>query len=97
MTNTVSPLIPIESTDFASVNVNANNFGAPSITLTAMDDDIAMEQDTFLLKYVHTNGEEFVDVVEGMGEFIRHMATVEIIDTDSKYNEPLTICSSSLK
>ena len=49
-----------------------------------MEDDIALESDTFLLKYVHIIGEEFVDLAEDAGEFIRHIATVEIIDTNSK-------------
>ena len=64
--------------------------GSQDISLNAVDDDIALEQDTFLLKYVHNNGEEFVDVVEVMGEFVRNTATVEIIDNDRKYNEPLS-------
>ena len=34
---------------------------------------------------MHTFGEEFFDVVEVGGEFIRHVATVEIIDNDRKH------------
>ena len=92
MTNILTSLIRIdlESTDFVSVSVSTNFAGARSISLTAVDDDIALENDTFLLKYVHNIGEKFVDLVEDAGEFLRHMATVEIIDNDSKYNEPLS-------
>ena len=50
-----------------------------------MDDDIANEGDErFTLNYVHNNGLEFVDVVENLGEFLRHTATVIIIDNDCK-------------
>ena len=45
---------------------------------------------------IQSSGPEFIDVVEIGGEFVRHMATVEIIDTDRKYNLPLTICSRML-
>ena len=71
--------------------MSTNFGGAPAISLTALDDDIALEDDTFLLKYVHNLGTEFVKVVEVDGEFVRDMATVKIIDTDRKYNEPLPI------
>ena len=91
MTN-IPSLISVESTDFLSISVGTNFAGVQSITLTAVDDDIALENDTFLLNYVHIIGEKFVDVVEVRGEFVRHLATVEIIDNDRKYSEPPTIC-----
>ena len=73
--------------------MSTNSAGTQNINLAALDDDIALEHDMFLLQFVHNTGQEFVDVVEIRGEFVRHRATVEIIDTDRKYNLPLIICS----
>ena len=75
----------VESTDFLSVSVRTNSHGIQNIQLTALEDEIALEDDQFKLQYVHTFGEEFFDVVEVGGEFIRHVATVEIIDNDRKH------------
>ena len=65
--------------------MSAGILGSQSIQLSAVDDDIFNEGDErFTLNYAHNNGPEFVDVVEVMGEFIRHTATVIIIDNDCK-------------
>ena len=59
--------------------------GSQSIQLSAVDDDIANEGDErFILNYVHNNGQEFVEVAENLGEFVRHTATVIIVDNDCK-------------
>ena len=59
-----------------------------------MDDNIALEgKEMFKLNYVNTVMDEFVDVVENMGEFVRNEATVYITDDDRKYNAPFTIHS----
>ena len=65
--------------------MTTNVYGNQNIQLSAVDDDIVNEGDErFTLNYVHGNGPEFVDVVEHLGEFMRHTATVIIIDNDCK-------------
>ena len=59
--------------------------GSQNIQLFALEDEIALEDDMFKLEFMHSLGEEFVDVVEVAGEFIRDVAIVEIIDDDRKY------------
>ena len=59
--------------------------GSQNIQLSALDDEISLEDDKFKLKYMHNFGEEFVDTVEVAGEFIRDVVIVEIIDDDCKH------------
>ena len=59
--------------------------GNHNIQLSAVDDDIANENDErFTLQFVHSFGQEIFDVVENLGEFLRDTATVIIIDSDCK-------------
>ena len=65
--------------------MTTNVYGNQNIQLSAVDDDIVNEGDErFTLNYVHNNGPEFVEVVEFLGEFMRHAATVIVIDNDCK-------------
>ena len=77
---------PVENTtDFISVRVTTGNAGSRSIQLSAVDDDIANENDErFTLQFVSSFGPEIFDVVENLGEFLRDTATVIIIDSDCK-------------
>ena len=78
--------VPVENTtDFISVRVTTGFSGSHNIQLSAVDDDIANENDErFTLQFVHTHGPEVFDVVNNMGEFLRNTTTVIIIDNDCK-------------
>ena len=78
--------LPADPNDFAPVNVTVATSGNRNIQLSSVDDKIGIQNnERFTLKYIHFLGPKFVDLVELMGEFIRHTATVVIIDNGSKY------------
>ena len=54
------------------------------ITVSAVEDDIALEyDDKFKLQFINESP-DFIDQVEGLGEYIRDTVTVNIIDSDRK-------------
>ena len=52
--------------------------------VAATEDDIALEDDSVILRFAHNFGPLFNERVIGAGEYFRDTTTVRVIDTDGE-------------
>ena len=65
--------------------VTTSETGATSVTFITWDDEISLEYDDSVNLTFTPENQHLLDGIEAAGEFVRHAATVNIIDTDSQY------------
>ena len=78
-------VILIASSDYERiVNISTSESGnTSSLTFVPHDDDITLEYDDRVTLTFTPINTYLIDAFEATGEFVRHRATVNIIDTDS--------------
>ena len=52
--------------------------------VTATEDDIALENDSVILRFEHAFGPIFIERVKEAGEYFRDTTTIRIIDNDGE-------------
>ena len=63
--------------------VTTSESGATSVTFVTWDDEVTLEYDESVSLIFTPENQLLLDDIEAAGEFVRHTATVNIIDTDS--------------
>ena len=69
--------------DIVPINVAVPALGI-TFNVTATEDDIALENDSVILRFEHLFGPIFIERVEGAGEYFRDTTTIRIIDNDGE-------------
>ena len=81
---------PIDSSDFEDVDrisvVNTTKF----LVLT-LNDSITLEYDDKIILTFTPDDPDLISDIESRGEYIRHNATVQIIDNDSKNGSHMSL------
>ena len=65
------------------MNIPTNESEITSLTFVPRDDDITLEYDDRVTLTFTPQDPHLIDAIEAAGEFVRHRATVNIIDTNS--------------
>ena len=65
------------------MNISTSVSGNTSLTFVPRDDYITLEYDDKVTLTFTPQDPLLIDTIEAAGEFVRHIATVNIIDTDS--------------
>ena len=77
--------------EFGPININANS---TEFNLVIIDDDIAMEtNESIILSFM---SHESKSILEPVGEYVRNLATVNIMDNDCKFFLSLCVVATKI-
>ena len=80
--NCLNVLVSMHHIDYESVFIDLNQTGG-DVVVTTIEDNIAFEDDTIVLRHETDTG--IKEGLEQFGEFLRDFTIVKIIDNEGKY------------
>ena len=69
--------------DIVPISVTVPALGI-TFNVTATEDDVALENDSVILRFEHAFSPFFIERVEAAGEYFRDTTTIRIIDNDGE-------------